>query len=298
MTTTETRPSLPSRIWRGTVDLFRDVAARPTGLLGLVLLGVLLFAIAVGPYLVDDPAAQELGRRLEGPSADHWLGTDHLGRDLLARVVIGARIAMGVAVPAVLAAMLLGLVFGLAAGYLGGWMDRIVVMVTDALQAFPAVILALAFLAILGPSLTNVMIVIALGFAPGYARVARASVFKLRDEVFIEAERSMGASDLRMLAVHILPNVIAPMLILAAIDLPVAVTIEAGLSFLGVGVPPPTASWGVILADGFERVRDVPWPMIWPGLALAFTTLAFTLVGEALRDRLDPTVRDARGGNA
>lgn len=298
MATAVTRPSLAARTWRGTVALFRDVAARPTGLIGLILLTILLLAIAIGPYFVDDPAAQELGRRLEGPSADYLFGTDHLGRDLLARVVGGARIAMGVAVPAVVGAMVLGLVFGLAAGYLGGWIDRVVVTVTDALQAFPAVILALAFLAILGPSLVNVMIVIALGFAPGYARVARASVFKLRDEVFIEAERSMGAGDLRMIGVHILPNVIAPMLILAAIDLPVAVTIEAGLSFLGVGVPPPTASWGVILSDGFERVRDAPWPMIWPGLALAFTTLAFTLVGEALRDRLDPTVRDARGGGA
>lgn len=278
-------------------SLLRDVAGRSTGLLALVILGGLLLAITIGPLLVADPAAQDVARRLEGPSADYLLGTDHLGRDLLARVVVGARIALGVAVPAVAVAMVLGLVLGLAAGYLGGLVDKAVVVVTDALQAFPAVILALAFLALLGPSLTNVVIVIALAFAPGYVRVARASVFAIQKDVFVEAERSLGASDLRTVAVHILPNVIAPMLILMAIDLPVAVTIEAGLSFLGLGVPPPTPSWGVILSDGFARVRDAPWPMIAPGVALVLTTLGFTLFGEALRDRLDPTVRKVRKGN-
>lgn len=287
-----------SRIASGAVSLFRDVASRPSGLIALVILAGLLFAITVGPLLVADPAAQDVARRLEGPSADYLLGTDHLGRDLLARVVVGTRIALGVAVPSVVSAMLVGLVFGLAAGYLGGRVDKTVVVITDAVQAFPAVILALAFLALLGPSLTNVVIVVALGFAPGYARVARASVLATRQNVFVEAERSLGASDLRTVIVHILPNVVAPMLILMAIDLPVAVTIEAGLSFLGVGVPPPTPSWGVILSDGFARVREAPWPMIWPGLALALTTLGFTLFGEALRDRLDPTVREVRRGNA
>lgn len=297
MSESSSRPSAPTRLASAIGSLLRDVAGRTTGMLGLVLLGMLFISITIGPSLVDDPASQELARRLEPPSMDYLLGTDHLGRDLLARVVAGSRIALGVAVPAVVGAMVLGLVFGLAAGYLGGWMDRVVVVVTDALQAFPAVILALAFLALLGASLTNVVIVVALGFAPGYVRVARASVFAIRENVFVEAERSLGASDLRMIAVHIMPNVIAPMLILMAIDLPVAVTIEAGLSFIGLGVPPPTPSWGVILADGFERVREAPWPMVWPGVALALTTLGFTLFGEALRDRLDPTVREVRRGD-
>jgi peptide/nickel transport system permease protein len=287
---------LPIRLVAATASLFRDVAGRSTGVLALVLLGGLLLAITVGPVLVADPSAQAVARRLEGPSLEYLLGTDHLGRDLLARVVVGARIALAVAVPSVVSAMILGLVFGLAAGYLGGWVDKVAVVVTDALQAFPAVILALAFLALLGPSPTNVVIVIALGFAPGYVRVARASVFAIRQNVFVEAERSLAASDLRMITVHILPNVVAPILILMAIDLPVAVTIEAGLSFLGLGVPPPTPSWGVILSDGFARVRDTPWPVIWPSLALILTTLGFTLFGEALRDRLDPTVRNMRRG--
>ena len=283
-----------ARFAGATVGVIRDVASRPTGLVALVIIGVLLLAVAVGPLFVADPAAQDIPRRLEGPSLEHPLGTDHLGRDLLARLVHGARIALGVAVPAVVIAMIVGLLLGLAAGYLGGRVDSAVIVVTDALQAFPAVILALAILALLGPSLRNVVIVIALGFAPGYARVARASVFAIKQDVFVEAERSLGASSRRIISVHILPNVIAPMLILMAIDLPVAVTVEAGLSFLGLGVPPPNPSWGVILSDGFPRIREAPWPVIGAGVTLMVTTLGFTLLGESLRDRLDPRVRAAR----
>ncbi|CAN5370127.1 ABC transporter permease [soil metagenome] len=276
------------------VELVRDVAAKPSGLLGLVIIAGLLFTVAVGPLLVADPAAQDIPNRLQGPSFDHLLGTDHLGRDLLARLVGGTRIALGVAVPAVLIAMTIGLLLGLAAGYLGGRIDSAVIVLTDSLQAFPAVVLALALVALLGSSLVNVVIVVAIAFAPGYARVTRASVLAIKKDVFVEAERSLGASSARIIRVHILPNVIAPMFILMAIDLPVAVTIEAGLALLGLGVPPPAPSWGVILSDGFARVRETPWPVIWTGLTLMVTTLGFTLLGEALRDRLDPTVRDAR----
>jgi peptide/nickel transport system permease protein len=297
---TPTTPRRRRRPLRAAGGLVRDIGRRPMGLVGLVIVAGLLLAVAFGPYLVADPAAQDIARRLEGPSSDHWLGTDDLGRDLLARIVVGARIALGVAVPAVVLAMLLGLLMGLLAGYLGGRVDSLVVVITDTLQAFPAVVLALAILALLGPSLNNVIIVIAIGFAPGYARVVRASVFAIKQDVFVEAERSLGASSGRIIARHILPNVIAPMLILMAIDLPVAITIEAGLSFLGVGVPPPTPSWGVILSDGFARVRAAPWAVIWGSLALMVATLGFTLLGEALRDRLDPRVREAarRGSRA
>jgi peptide/nickel transport system permease protein len=280
------------------VELIRDIGRRPMGLVALVIVAGLLFVVAFGPWLVGDPTTQDIPRRLEGPSRDYWLGTDDLGRDLLARIVYGARIALRVAAPAVVLAMLLGLTLGLVAGYLGGRTDNAVIVITDTLQAFPAVVLALAILALLGGSLNNVVIVIAIAFAPGYARVVRASVFAIKEDVFIQAERALGASTGRIVSRHILPNVIAPMLILMAIDLPVAVTIEAGLSFLGVGVPPPIPSWGVILSDGFARVRAAPWPVIWAGLALMITTLGFTLLGEALRDRLDPRVREVakRGG--
>jgi peptide/nickel transport system permease protein len=278
---------------KAAVELVRDIGRRPMGLVGLVIVGALLLTVVFGPYLVADPFDIDPARRLQGPSSEHWLGTDDLGRDLLARVVVGARIAMRVAIPAVVLAMLLGLAMGLVAGYLGGRVDSVVVVITDTLQAFPAVVLALAILALLGPSLTNVIIVIALTFAPAYVRVVRASVFAIKEDVFIQAESALGASSGRIIGRHILPNIIAPMLILMAIDLPVVVTIEAGLSFLGVGVPPPIPSWGVILSDGFARVRSAPWAVIWAGLALMITTLGFTLLGEALRDRLDPRVREA-----
>lgn len=296
MAATERTPSKPRRL-AAAGELLGDIARRPTGLVALVLIAGLVLAVTIGPLLVADPAAQDIGRRLEGPTADYWLGTDHLGRDLLARLVVGSRIAMGVAIPAVVLAMFFGLILGLAAGYLGGRTDSFVIVITDTLQSFTAVVLALLLLALIGGSLTTVVIVIAVTFAPGYARVVRASVLAIKKDVFVQAERSLGAKSGRIIFVHILPNVLAPILILMAIDLPVAVTIEAGLSFLGVGVPPPTPSWGVILRDGFDRVRDAPWPVIWTGLSLMATTLGFTLLGEALRDRLDPRVREAtRGG--
>lgn len=296
MAATERTPSKPRRL-AAAGELLGDIARRPTGLVALVLIAGLVLAVTIGPLLVADPAAQDIGRRLEGPSADYWLGTDHLGRHLLARLVVGSRIAMGVAIPAVVLAMFFGLILGLAAGYLGGRTDSFVIVITDTLQSFTAVVLALLLLALIGGSLTTVVIVIAITFAPGYARVVRASVLAIKKDVFVQAERSLGANSGRIIFVHILPNVLGPMLILMAIDLPVAVTIEAGLSFLGVGVPPPTPSWGVILRDGFDRVREAPWPVIWVGLSLMATTLGFTLLGEALRDRLDPRVREAtRGG--
>lgn len=283
----------------GLLGLVRDIGRTSNGLLSLVLVGLLAVIVVAAPLIAPyDPAAQDIAARLEGPSADHLLGTDHLGRDLLSRAIFGARIALGIALPAGILALVVGLLLGLVGGYMGGRTDRVLVVIMDSMQAFPAVILALTLLALLGPSLTNVVLVVAITFAPAYARMARASVFVVREEAHIEAERSIGASDLRIILVHVLPNVIAPLLILFAINVPLAVTIEAGLSFLGLGVPPPEPSWGVMLRDGFPRVRETPWPVIIPSLALVFTTLGFTLLGEALRDRLDPRLSGTGAGGA
>jgi peptide/nickel transport system permease protein len=172
--------------------------------------------------------------------------------------------------------------------------DNVILVLTDSMQAFPAVILALALLALLGPSSTNVILVIIIAFMPGYARVVRAQVLSVKENPFVEAERSLGASNGRIIFVHILPNILAPLVILLAMDLPSAITFEAGLSFLGLGVKPPTPSWGVILADGFSRIRNSPWPVLWAGLALMLTTLGFTLFGETLRDVLDPKLAGSR----
>jgi peptide/nickel transport system permease protein len=273
----------------GIARLLREVARRPAGRFGLFVIVALLVVVVFTPWLAPyDPAAQHIVDRLQGPSWRYPLGTDDLGRDLLSRILYGARIALGVAVPAVLGAVLFGLLLGTIAGYAGGKIDNILVVVFDTIQAFPAVILALALISLLGSSLRNVIIVIIVSFAPGYGRVSRALVLSVKQNSFVEAERSLGASDLRIAAVHVVPNILAPLCILVAMDIPSAIVVESGLSFLGLGVQPPTPSWGSIMAEGFDHVREAPWPVLWPGIALMITTLGFTMFGETLRDVVDP----------
>ena len=278
------------------IPVLGDVLRQPLGALGFVIVLGFIFMVVLAPLLAPyDYAAQDIPGMLQGPSPAHWLGTDHLGRDLWSRLVYGARIALGVALPAVGIALTGGIILGLLAGYLGGLVDDIALVLFDTVQAFPAVILALAILALLGPSLLNVILVIGLAWTPGYARVTRAQVLSTKQNQYIEVEHSLGASRPRILFLHLMPNILAPLLILAAMDLPVVITFEAGLSFLGLGVRPPTPSWGVILADGFNVIRQSPWPITWAGLTLIVTTLGFTLFGEALRDVLDPRLSGTRG---
>jgi peptide/nickel transport system permease protein len=278
------------------IPVLGDVLRRPLGALGsVIVLGFMLmvfFAPVLAPF---NYAEQDIPNMLQGPSRQYLLGTDHLGRDLLSRIIYGARIALVVAAPAVSVALVGGVIVGLLAGYVGGIVDNIAVVFMDSMQAFPAVILALAILALLGSSLVNVIIVIGLAWIPGYARITRAQVLSAKQNQYVEVERSLGASQGRILGYHILPNVVAPLLILAAMDLPVVITFEAGLSFLGLGVKPPTPSWGVILSDGFNFIRQSPWPITWAGLTLIVVTLGFTLFGETLRDVLDPRLSGSRG---
>jgi peptide/nickel transport system permease protein len=279
----------------GGLTLLREVARRPAGLFGLIVVGGLFFLAIFAPFIAPyDPAEQDIPNRLQGPSWDHLLGTDQLGRDILSRLIFGVRVALSVALPGVAAALVIGLVLGLIAGYIGGRTDNATIIMMDTLQAFPAVILALVLLALLGASRTSVIIVIAVAFAPNYARVTRALVLTTKQNQFVEAARSLGAGNSRIVGIHILPNVIAPLFILLAMDLPAAITIEAGLSFLGLGVPPPTPSWGVILQDAFDRVRDIAWPIIWAGLTLMVVTLGCTFLGETLRDVADPRLAGVR----
>lgn len=276
-------------------SVFQQLLRRPSAVFGLAVIVALVVLFLFGPILAPYPhTEQNISRRLEGPSADYVLGTDHLGRDLLSRLIIGTRVALGTAFPSVLAALFSGLIIGLVAGYTGGWLDNLILIVMDTLQAFPALLLALALIALLDPSIGNVILVIAIAYTPGYARIVRAQVLSVKEEQFIEVERSFGASHLRIALVHIVPNMLAPLLILLAMDLPSAIATEAGLSFLGLGVRPPTPSWGTILSDGFQKIRTSPWPVISGALALMITTLGFTLFGEALRDILDPRVSGSR----
>jgi peptide/nickel transport system permease protein len=278
------------------LPILGDVLRQPLGAIGfaivLIFVITVIFAPLIAPY---NYARQDIPNRLQGPSAQYLLGTDHLGRDLFSRLVYGSRIAFATAIPSVGVALVAGILLGLIAGYVGGFVDNLIVIAMDSLQAFPAIMLSLAILALLGPSLVNVIIVIGITWMPNYARVIRAQVFSAREKMYVEAERSLGATDRVILLSHILPNVIAPVLLLATMDLPWVITFEAGLSFLGLGVPPPNPSWGVILSEGFDFIFQSPWPILWSGVTLILTTLGFTLFGEALRDVLDPRLSGTRG---
>jgi peptide/nickel transport system permease protein len=277
------------------IPVLGDVVRRPLGAFGFLIISLFIIIVIFAPAIAPYPyARQDIPNRLQGPSLQYWLGTDHLGRDIFSRLVYGSRIALGTALPAVSIALISGIILGLMAGYIGGRPDSVIVVIMDTLQAFPSIMLSLAILALLGPSLINVILVIGLTWMPNYARVIRAQTLSNREKMYVEAERSLGATDWRILRSHILPNVIAPALLLAAMDLPWVITFEAGLSFMGMGVRPPTPSWGVILSEGFDYIFQSPWPILWSGVTLVIVTLGFTLFGEALRDVLDPKLSGTR----
>ena len=267
----------------------------PTGMLGLALV-IAFFASAIFAHVfaTHDPFAMDIPDRLSGPTAAHWAGTDQLGRDTFTRVLYGGRVALQVAAVGVSVSLAAGLILGMLAGFGPAWLDNLLLLVFDSIRSFPTVVLALAAVALLGPSLELVLAIVIVTSIPGYGRLVRTSTLALKNTEFILAERSLGAGTWRILAHHIMPNVIGPLLILAAMDVPVVVTIEAGLSFLGLGVQPPTASWGTILNEGYLIIRDTPWMVVAGGVPLVLTTLGFTFLGEALRDVFDPRLRKGR----
>jgi len=256
---------------------------------------VLVFvAFAVlAPWLAPhDPAKIELAARLAPPSATHWFGTDELGRDTLSRIIYGARISMLVGSSVVAFSLLLGLIVGSLAGYYGGHLDRVVnVVVMNAFLSFPGVLLAIAFVAFLGPGIFNLILALAIGGWVGYARLVRAQVLAVREREFVEAARVLGAGDLRIMVRHIWPNIIQPVIVQAAIGMAGAVLAEATMSFLGLGVAPPTASWGSMLNDGRSHLFDAPHLVLFPAAAVVLAVLAFNFIGDALRDCLDPRSR-------
>nr|WP_273545046.1 ABC transporter permease [Heliomarina baculiformis] len=263
-----------------------------TGLLLVVLFfASAIFAPWIAPY---DPNAMDIPARMSGPTWAHIAGTDQLGRDTFSRILHGGRVALYIAAIGVSASLAIGLVLGMIAGYGPRWLDNLLLLAFDAVRSFPAVILALATVALTGPSLTVVLAIVILTTIPSYGRVARTATLALRHTEFILAERSLGASTNRILFQHVMPNVIGPLLILAAMEVPVVVSIEAGLSFLGIGVLPPQASWGTILNEGYLVIRDAPWMVIAGGIPLILTTLGFTFLGEALRDIFDPRMGRGR----
>jgi peptide/nickel transport system permease protein len=251
-----------------------------------------VFAAVAAPALSRyDPIGQKLSQRLKPPTAEHWLGTDQLGRDVWSRLLHGARISLTVGLVVVVSAGLFGTVVGLVAGYAAGWLDDSLMRFTDIFFAFPSLILAMAIAGALGPSLTSAMIAIALVSWPVYARLVRGQVLALRQREYVEAARAVGASTPRILFKHLLPNSLASILVQASLDLGGVILIAAGLSFIGFGAQPPTPEWGVMISDGRKYVSTHPWLPLFPGLAILFTVAAFNLIGDGLRDALDPRLR-------
>lgn len=276
-------------------QIIHGVARDPLGLMGLIIVGTIvvcaIFAVWIVPY---DPIAINIKDRLQGPSMSHLLGTDQLGRDTFSRVIMGGQVALKVALPAVFGAMAIGLTLGMIAGYGPKWLDNLLMLLFDTIRSFPTVMFALAVVALVGPSLQTVVVVVMATSIPTYGRVARTQTLTLRNSEFILAERSMGASMLRILGVHMLPNIIGVLAVLAAMDIPTVIALEAGLSFLGLGVKPPTPSWGALLKDGYALIRQTPWLVVGGGLPIILATLGFTFLGESLRDVVDPKLRKQR----
>lgn len=278
-----TRASATGKPWR---------RLTPSTLVGGAVLAVIVVA-AVIPGIVTraDPQATEILTRLAPPSPAHLLGTDHIGRDLLARLVYGARISLLVALISVGAASLIGVTLGLLAGYYGGWTESLVMRIVDVFLAFPAILLALALVAVLGAGAGSVIIALALVFWTQYARVVRAATLAERAKAYVEAARAVGAGDGHILFRHILPNIVSPVVILATLGMGTAVVAESTLSFLGMGVQPPAPSWGWTLAFGTRYLRDAPHIATFSGLAIMATVLGFNLLGDGIRDLLDPKFR-------
>jgi len=269
----------------------------PLAAAGVVLVFIFLLLAIFGPWIApQDPAAIHLAVRLDPPSRAHWFGTDELGRDILSRVIYGARISMVVGSCVVGASLGIGLIIGSIAGYYGGGIDRFVnVVLMNAFLSFPGILIAIAFVAFRGPGIFNLVIALSIGGWVGYARLVRGQVLAAREREFVEAARALGASDLRIIARHILPNIIQPVVVQAAIGMAGAILAEATMSFLGLGVPPPTASWGTMLNDGRAHLFDAPHLVIFPAMAVMLAVLSFNFIGDALRDYLDPRSRIEAG---
>jgi peptide/nickel transport system permease protein len=281
---------LPSEEQR--FQTLRALLANKLAVVGLAVLAVLVVAAVSGSALAPHGInAIDVQNRLQPPSPQHWFGTDELGRDIFSRVLVAAKVSLQVGVIAVGISLVAGVTLGLVAGYYGGRVDDVVMRVMDMLFAFPAILLAIAILAVLGPGLANAMIAIGIVYTPIFARITRASVLSVREEVFVRAARSIGASDVRILRLHILPNVMAPIIVQTSLSLAFAILSEAALSFLGLGVQPPQPSWGRMLFDGRGFIEQAWWMGVFPGLAIFVTVLAFNIVGDALRDALDPKQR-------
>lgn len=275
--------------WSGLLKAFN---ANKTSWVGLgMFLAVCLMAIFAPLLAPHDPLEQDILYRLKGPTAEFLFGTDYYGRDTLSRLIYGARISLVIGLLAILSAMIIGSAIGLVAGYYGGRADIVIMQAMDVLLAFPSLILGLIVVAMLGPSVTNLVIAIALTAIPPFARIARAPTLAIKEREFVEAGRSLGYTDLRLMFGHILPNILPEILVMGSLWLATAIRVEASLAFIGLGVAPPTPTWGGMIREGFENILDSFWLALFPSIAILIVVFALNLLGDGLRDAIDPKLR-------
>jgi ABC-type dipeptide/oligopeptide/nickel transport system permease subunit len=284
------RPSVMDRIKGG----YRAITKSRGGVIGLCLVCLMVVCALLAPYVSPfDPNAQDIMDRFSGPTGKHLLGTDYLGRDILSRIIYGARIAALVSFGSVSMSAILGVILGVAAGYREGtWFDYGVILLFDVVLSFPQVILALAIVAVLGTSLLNLILALAVTAFPFYGRIARAQTLSVKESDYVRSSEALGVGHTRIIFKHIIPNILTPIIICVGMDMATMIVYEAGLSFLGLGVKPPTASWGIMLQNGYKYIMTSPWMILWPSLAIALAMVAFTLLSEGLRVAFDPKERN------
>jgi peptide/nickel transport system permease protein len=278
---------------RGTVSgIWRELRRNPLALAGAAVIALLVVAGVAGPWIAPyDPIAQDLAQSLQGPSAAHWFGTDSFGRDILSRVLYGARVSLLVGVASQAIAFALGLFLGVVSGYYGGRVDNLVMRLADVTLAFPTLLLLIAITAAFQPSLVVVFVAIGVVGWAGLARLVRSQALVVRELDFVQAARALGLADGRLLARHVLPNCLAPAIVAVTLGMAGAILLEAALSFIGLGAQPPTPSWGSMISDGRDFLRTAPWISVFPGLAIGLVVLGFNLFGDGLRDAMDPRLR-------
>lgn len=276
-------------------DAGRVVVRSRNALIGLIIIIMLLLTALFAPWVAPhDPTALVLADRTKPPSIENPMGTDRSGRDILSRLMYGARISLLLGFSAVALAFIVGTQFGLVSGYFGGWLDTVFMRIVDVLLAFPLYLIALFIIAILGASLPNTAFAIAIATAPTFARLTRGETLALREREFIEASRAIGTPTWRILVRHILPNILGPLMVLGSLGVGTAILVESSLSFLGLGPPPPTPTWGRMINDGLEVMRTAFWVALFPGVAITLSVMGFNLLGDGLRDALDPRQRTGR----
>jgi len=283
------KPSMMERIKGG----YKAITKSRGGVVGLSLVGLMVLCALFAPYISPfGPDVQDIMGRFSGPTAKHFLGTDYLGRDILSRLIYGCRIAVLVSFGAVTMSAIVGVIIGVAAGYGEGTkLDYAVILLFDIVLSFPQVILALAIIAVLGTSLFNLIIALAVTAFPFYGRIARAQTLSVKESDYVKACEALGVGHIRIIFRHIIPNILTPIIVCVGMDMATMIVYEAGLSFLGLGVKPPTASWGIMLQNGYKYIMTSPWMIFWPSLAIALAMVAFTLLSEGLRVAFDPKER-------